>query len=31
MNHITSRHSKFALLLLVLAFTALPAMADTLD
>jgi len=29
MNHITSRLSKFALLLLALAFTALPAMADT--
>jgi len=29
MNHITSRISKFALLLLALAFTALPAMADT--
>ena len=30
MNHITSRISKFALLLLALAFTALPAMADTM-
>ncbi len=30
MNHITSRISKFALLLLALAFTALPTMADTL-
>ncbi len=29
MNHITSRLSKFALLLLALTFTALPAMADT--
>jgi len=29
MNQITSRISKFALLLLALAFTALPAMADT--
>jgi len=30
MNQTTSRISKFALLLLALAFTALPAMADTL-
>ena len=29
MNQITSRTSKFALLLLALAFTALPALADT--
>jgi hypothetical protein len=30
MNRITSRLSTFALLLLALAFTALPAMADAL-
>lgn len=30
MNQLTSRLSKFALLLLALAFTALPAMADTI-